>query len=50
MRWLWRSDMAQFVRVLYGMLPTREELRRVLSCMVVQALAQELGKIAINEP
>ena len=35
---LWHSDMAQFVRVLYGMLPTREELRRVLSCMVVLEL------------
>ena len=35
---LWRSDMAQFVRVLYGMLPTREKLRRVLSCLVVLEL------------
>lgn len=31
----WRTDTAQFARVLYGMQPSRKELRSVLSCLVV---------------
>ena len=35
---LWSKNPTQFARVLYGMLPSREELRRVLSCLVVLEL------------
>ena len=35
---LWNRNPTQFVRVLYGMLPSREGLRRVLSCLVVLEL------------
>lgn len=49
---LWRSDTAQFVRVLYGMMPTREELRRVMSCLMVLELtdgAREHGAHGTEE-
>ena len=49
---LWNSNPAQFVRVLYGMLPSRKDVRRVLSCLVVLELtgsAQESAEEKVND-
>ena len=49
---LWNRNPAQFARVLYGMLPSREDVRRVLSCLVVLELtgrAQESAEEKVND-
>ncbi len=50
-RYLTMSFMAQDARQLECVKPSRNDEQAFAQCrMVVQALAQELGKIAINEP